>query len=90
MNDMWNSGNAKAAMPIDATSLAYDDHRYLKWATKINVTHASYLATSCNDNRSSKGETPTIVGEFSLSVPDVRFSTSPPEIPKDNWKGKRD
>ncbi|RDW92243.1 putative endo-beta-1,6-glucanase-2 [Coleophoma crateriformis] len=76
MNDLWGSGDPKAAMPSDATLLAYDDHRYLKWSPDVPVSHASYIKTSCNDDRSSSGEDPTIVGEFSLSVPDnVQWSS---------------
>lgn len=44
------------------------DHRYLKWDTSVTVTKEAYLTNSCTDSRG--GDTPTIVGEFSLSVPD--------------------
>jgi len=43
----------------------------LKWGPgdlSTNPSQALYLSTSCTDNRG--GNTPTIVGEFSLSVPD--------------------
>lgn len=44
------------------------DHRYLKWDTSVPVTQEAYLTNSCTDSRG--GNTPTIVGEFSLSPPD--------------------
>lgn len=43
---------------------------YLKWDTSVTVSQSGYLTNTCNDNRNSDNETPTIVGEFSLSVPD--------------------
>jgi hypothetical protein len=44
--------------------------RYLKWDSSVTVSQSGYLTNTCNDNRNSDNETPTIVGEFSLSVPD--------------------
>lgn len=49
--------------------MAYDDHRYLKWSG-ITTSMSSYLHDSCTNNQASDGDTPVIVGEFSLSVPD--------------------
>ncbi|THC99686.1 hypothetical protein EYZ11_000847 [Aspergillus tanneri] len=46
---------------------AYDDHRYLKWAN-VEVSQDSYIRTSCSDQLDANK--PTIVGEWSLSVPD--------------------
>jgi hypothetical protein len=44
--------------------------RYLKWDSSVSVSQSAYLTNTCNDNRNSDNDTPTIVGEFSLSVPD--------------------
>jgi glucan endo-1,6-beta-glucosidase len=66
MNSLWGSGDPTQYL-TDNYFAAYDDHRYLKWSG-IPTTQASYLSTSCSDNRG--GNWPTIVGEFSLSVPD--------------------
>ena len=49
--------------------MAYDDHRYLKYDSSVEVSQAAYLSNSCNANRNSDNDTPTIVGEFSLSPP---------------------
>ena len=65
MNSLWGSGNPTEFLS-DTTSLAFDDHRYLKYDPSVGLDHDSYIRTSCNDNRQS--ETPTIVGEWSLSV----------------------
>lgn len=67
MSSLWGSGNPTEFLG-DTTSTAFDDHRYLKWDTSLEVSKASFLATSCGDDRNA--ETPTIVGEWSLSVPD--------------------
>jgi hypothetical protein len=66
MNNLWGSGDPTQYL-TDNYFAAYDDHRYLKWSG-IPTTQSSYISTSCNDNRG--GNWPTIVGEFSLSVPD--------------------
>ena len=51
--------------------------RYLKWDSSVPVSQSAYLTNTCNDNRNSDNETPTIVGEFSLSVPDeVQWSSA--------------
>ncbi|RFU34687.1 hypothetical protein B7463_g1653, partial [Scytalidium lignicola] len=67
MNDKWGSGDPTQYLTNNWFA-AYDDHRYIKWDTSVAVSQSSYLSTSCNDNRG--GNTPTIVGEWSLSVPD--------------------
>lgn len=66
MDEMWGSGNPNESID-DLYYAAYDDHRYLKWAS-VEVSKDSYIKTSCSDNLNSN--TPTIVGEWSLSVPD--------------------
>ncbi|KAL5336593.1 glucan endo-1,6-beta-glucosidase B [Aspergillus crustosus] len=69
MNEQWGSGNPTEFLhDTDTTSVAYDDHRYLKWAPDVAVNKDSYVSTSCADDRGAN--TPTIVGEWSLSVPD--------------------
>ncbi|KAF2477974.1 glycoside hydrolase [Lindgomyces ingoldianus] len=69
MDKGWGAGN-----PVDVIgskpSVAYDDHRYLKWDTSIEHTKASYIKTSCSDTFGDGGNTPLIVGEWSLSVKD--------------------
>ena len=62
MDQAWGSGNPKDAVG-DKSGVAYDDHRYLKWAP-IEHTKQSYLSTSCSDSYDSD----TIVGEWSLAV----------------------
>ena len=53
----------------DQTYAAYDDHRYLKYANPpIDENPPAYLQASCNDNPSD-GESPLVVGEWSLSPP---------------------
>ncbi|KAF4631752.1 hypothetical protein G7Y89_g6378 [Cudoniella acicularis] len=69
MNQLWGSGDPNQNMP-NQNFMAYDDHRYLKWDSSVAVTQQAYLQDSCHNNRNSDNETPTIVGEFSLSVPD--------------------
>lgn len=75
MNSQWGSGDPTEYLPANASDLAFDDHRYLKYSpdTSSNVSHDGYLSISCNDNRTGPGDetaAATVVGEFSLSVPD--------------------
>jgi len=76
MNEAWGSGDPNEYLDSTATAVAaYDDHRYIKWDTSVTVSQSAYLSASCNDD-SSSGDTPTIVGEWSLSVPDdVQWTT---------------
>jgi hypothetical protein len=67
MNAKWGSGDPDAAL-TDLTFAMYDDHRYVKYDTSVAENRAAYLAASCADDRS--GNTPTVVGEWSLSVAD--------------------
>ncbi|KAL4870287.1 glucan endo-1,6-beta-glucosidase B [Aspergillus spectabilis] len=67
MNQKWGSGEPTEYL-TDTYFAAYDDHRYLKWAPDVSVNKDNYISTSCADDRG--GNTPTIVGEWSLSVPD--------------------
>ncbi|RDW93956.1 glycoside hydrolase family 5 protein [Aspergillus mulundensis] len=67
MNEKWGSGDPTSALS-DNYFAAYDDHRYVIYDSSVAVTKDSYIAASCADNRG--GNWPTIVGEWSLSVPD--------------------
>ncbi|KAJ5438020.1 glucan endo-1-6-beta-glucosidase B [Penicillium daleae] len=73
MDKLWGSGDPNQYLD-DLYYAAYDDHRYLKWDTSVDVSHGSYIRESCNDNRDSNN--PTIVGEWSLALPDNVQSTS--------------
>ncbi|KAI9924927.1 hypothetical protein MW887_006333 [Aspergillus wentii] len=75
MDKLWGSGDPNESLK-DLYYAAYDDHRYLKWAN-VDVSKDSYISTSCSDELNSN--TPTIVGEWSLSVPDDVES-------HDDWK----
>ena len=87
MSKSWGVGDPVAHIAANLlasssafTTVAFDDHRYLKWDSSVPVDHASYLAASCADNRGDASDTrPTIVGEFSLSPPDDVQDT-------DDWK----
>jgi hypothetical protein len=73
MDSAWGAGNPKDVVGSDA-NIAYDDHRYLKWS---NIEHSkpSYLATSCSDTFGKDGNSPVIVGEWSLAVKDELENT---------------
>ncbi|KAI9729166.1 MAG: hypothetical protein M1834_007073 [Cirrosporium novae-zelandiae] len=73
MNTKWGSGSPSEYLTDDYFA-AYDDHRYVKWDSSVTVSQSSYLSNSCNDDRG--GDSPTIVGEWSLSPPDdVEWTT---------------
>ncbi|KXH45606.1 endo-beta-1,6-glucanase [Colletotrichum simmondsii] len=74
MNTNWGSGNPVEFLS-DTYFTAFDDHHYLKWSTSVAVSHQSYISTSCKDNRNSDAAGPTIVGEWSIAVPDNVEST---------------
>ncbi|KAF5234846.1 hypothetical protein FANTH_11940 [Fusarium anthophilum] len=67
MGSLWGSGKPTEFLS-DTSSTAFDDHRYLKWDTSVEVSHEAYIEKSCSDDRNTDG--PTIVGEWSLAVPD--------------------
>lgn len=75
MDQSWGAGDPKAYL-TDQYFAAYDNHRYLKWDTSVPVTYDGYISTSCNDNVASDGDTPVIVGEWSISVSDAVESSS--------------
>ncbi|KAJ5888973.1 glucan endo-1-6-beta-glucosidase B [Penicillium taxi] len=66
MDKLWWAGEPTEYLD-DTYYAAFDDHRYLKYAD-VTVSQESYLSTSCSDNLDAN--TPTIVGEWSLSPPD--------------------
>lgn len=74
MSSHWGSGKPDEFLP-GAHFLAFDDHRYLKWDTSVKVDKDAFLAASCKDDRNA--EKPTIIGEWSLSVPDNVEWTDP-------------
>ncbi|KAF4965241.1 hypothetical protein FSARC_6960 [Fusarium sarcochroum] len=67
MGSLWGSGNPTEFLS-DTSFTAFDDHRYLKWDTSVTVSQDEYIKKSCSDDRNTDG--PTIVGEWSISVPD--------------------
>lgn len=74
MNNNWGSGDPTQYLTNNYFA-AYDDHRYIKYDSSVAVTQSAYLASACGDT-SAGGNTPTIVGEFSLSPPTDVQSTS--------------
>ncbi|KAH8821332.1 putative endo-beta-1,6-glucanase [Xylogone sp. PMI_703] len=77
MNNKWGSGDPTQYLTNNWFA-AYDDHRYLKWDTSVPVSQSSYISTSCHDDRG--GNWPTIVGEWSISVPDNVEKTAPWDV----------
>ncbi|KAF5610557.1 murein transglycosylase [Fusarium subglutinans] len=67
MGSLWGSGKPTEFLS-DTSSTAFDDRRYLKWDTSVEVSHEAYIEKSCSDDRNTDG--PTIIGEWSLAVPD--------------------
>lgn len=71
MNTLWGSGKPTEFLDGNDDKLAFDDHRYVKYDSSVDVNHDAYIQASCKDDRSSDDDNgPTIVGEWSLSVPD--------------------
>ncbi|KAF7925440.1 uncharacterized protein EAE97_010521 [Botrytis byssoidea] len=68
MDQGWGSGDPNSGL-AGGVSLAYDEHRYLKWSN-VAVSQTAYLQSSCTYNPISSTGGPTVVGEFSLSPPD--------------------
>ncbi|OCK83775.1 glycoside hydrolase family 5 protein [Lepidopterella palustris CBS 459.81] len=75
MDASWGAGDPKASL-TNTFFVAYDNHRYLKWDPSVATTQAGYLGASCADNVASDGDTPLIVGEWSISPADA-VQTSP-------------
>lgn len=66
MDQAWGAGNPRDVLQ-GKTGVAFDDHRYLKWAP-IEQSKQSYLSTSCSDTFGDGDSKPIIVGEWSLAV----------------------
>jgi len=67
MDKNWGAGDPTSTVPNWFN--AYDDHEYPKWSSSVqNGTPADYIRYTCQDSRANPGETPLIVGEWSLSV----------------------
>ncbi|KAF2876534.1 glycoside hydrolase superfamily [Massariosphaeria phaeospora] len=66
MDKTWGAGNPKDVMS-GKHGVAYDNHRYLKYAP-VQHTKESYLSTSCGDSFGEAGNTPIVIGEWSLGV----------------------
>ncbi|KAF1963388.1 putative glucan endo-1,6-beta-glucosidase B [Byssothecium circinans] len=86
MDKTWGAGNPKDVLK-DKSGVAYDDHRYLKWAP-ITHTKQNYLSTSCKDTFGDGGNKPIIVGEWSLAAADAVEQTAEwkPSTNKDFYK----
>ncbi|PVI00523.1 glycoside hydrolase family 5 protein [Periconia macrospinosa] len=86
MDKAWGAGNPKDVLN-GKSGVAYDDHRYLKWAP-IEHTKANYIATSCKDTFGDGGNKPIIVGEWSLAAADNLENTPEwkPATNKDFYK----
>ncbi|KAF2640280.1 glycoside hydrolase [Massarina eburnea CBS 473.64] len=86
MDKSWGAGNPKDVLN-GKSGVAYDDHRYLKWAN-IENTKKNYLSTSCKDTFGDGGNKPTIVGEWSLAAADNIEGTGEwkPSTNKDFYK----
>ncbi|TVY62811.1 putative glucan endo-1,6-beta-glucosidase B, partial [Lachnellula suecica] len=86
MNEKWGSGNPTSSLQDRSflayddhryvlgdsiAGLSLLQRRYIKYDSSVNVTKEAYLLDACNANRDSGDpNTPTIVGEWSVSVAD--------------------
>ncbi|KAL5392764.1 hypothetical protein DPSP01_000464 [Paraphaeosphaeria sporulosa] len=73
MAESWGAGNPRQVLE-GKTDVAFDDHRYLKWAN-IDQSKPSYIATSCGDTFGGNDNSPIVVGEWSLAVADNNEQT---------------
>jgi hypothetical protein len=70
MDQLWGSGDPKSNLPADS-NLIFDDHNYVANAVKDDPKQGDYMWYTCfKDNRLSDGDTPKLVGEWSLTVQD--------------------
>ncbi|KAH9900407.1 endo-beta-1,6-glucanase [Xylariomycetidae sp. FL2044] len=69
MGTSWGAGSPKQNLPSD-DSLAFEDHRYFRWDTSVPLTHNDYTSNACWSDRTSSGEAPTLVSEWSLAPPE--------------------
>lgn len=70
MSKTWNAGDPSTNLPSTASSVWFDNHRYIKYDSSVAPSQAAYLKASCNDNVSASGETDLVIGEWSLSTAD--------------------
>lgn len=70
MSKTWNAGDPSTNLPSNASSVWFDNHRYIKYDSSVSPTQDAYLKASCNDDVSASGETDLVIGEWSLSTAD--------------------
>jgi glucan endo-1,6-beta-glucosidase len=87
MGSKWGSGNPTEFL-TNAKSVAFDDHRYVKWDSSVPLDQETYVSTSCRDNRNGDSGGPTIVAEWSISPPDKVEHTDAwrPDLHRDFYK----
>jgi len=74
MNTLWGSGDPKQFLPSGHFNTIFEDHRYVKYDTSVPKLHNDYIRDACTNDRSSAGEDPTVVTEWSISPPDENTS----------------
>lgn len=52
MSSLWGSDDPTEHLD-DKTNTAFNDHRYVKHDSSVNLNKDAYIKTSCNDDRSS-------------------------------------
>ncbi|KAF2661654.1 glycoside hydrolase family 5 protein [Lophiostoma macrostomum CBS 122681] len=68
MDKAWGAGNAADVVGTNPKAgVAYDRHNYLKYAN-IAQTKDAYINASCATVLGDGGDTPTVVGEWSIAV----------------------
>ncbi|KAJ7519263.1 hypothetical protein O6H91_20G031000 [Diphasiastrum complanatum] len=67
MDAKWGSGNPNQGLN-DLYFALYDDHDYVKRTPNVAANRDAYMQFSCHDDRG--GNSPVIVGEWSLSTAD--------------------
>ncbi|KAM0335666.1 hypothetical protein ACHAQA_000715 [Verticillium albo-atrum] len=82
MDSKWGAGNPNQNL-TNTFDTAYDSHRYLKSDPTVPVTQEGYLSTSCNEHLPVPGETPLIVGEWSLGPKTSEEHTPPFQVADD-------
>jgi glucan endo-1,6-beta-glucosidase len=65
MDKTWGTGDASQIE--NQTFIMYDNHCYLRWNPGVALNHDAYIQASLSENIGSDGDTPVIVGEWSLS-----------------------
>jgi hypothetical protein len=74
MDKLWGTGDPKSNLPADG-NVIFDDHNYAAYAVPDGPKQGDYMYYTCfTDNRLSDGDTPKIVGEWSLTVKDESTS----------------